>query len=146
MTPPQNTATSNPKGSDKKMSDTHKAALAEGRQQGRAVRAYLEALESNKPKRGRKRTPESIQKRLERIESDISSADPLKRLQMTQEKIDLQAELERMDSGIDMSELERDFVAVAAGYAERKGISYGAFRELGVSAAVLKQAGITRAG
>lgn len=127
------------------MSDTHKAALAEGRKQGRAVRAYLEALESNKPKRGRKRTPDSIQKRLEKIEADLAGSDPLKRLQMTQEKIDLQAELERMDTGIDMAELEGDFIQVAAGYAERKGISYGAFRQLGVSAAILKQAGISRA-
>lgn len=127
------------------MSDTHKAALAEGRKQGRAVRAYLEALESNKPKRGRKRTPESIQKRLERIETEVSGADPLKRLQMTQEKIDLVAELERMDSGVDLGELERDFIEVAAGYADRKGISYSAFRQLGVSASVLKQAGISRA-
>ena len=30
-------------------------------------------------------------------------------------------------------------------YAERRGISYAAFRELGVDAAVLKQAGISRA-
>ena len=141
MTPPQ-TSTS---ASDSKMSDTHKAALAEGRKQGRAVRAYLEALESNKPKRGRKRTPDSIQKRLEKIEADLAGSDPLKRLQMTQEKIDLQAELERMDTGIDMAELEGDFIQVAAGYAERKGISYGAFRQLGVSAAILKQAGISRA-
>ena len=32
------------------MSDEHKAALAEGRAQGRAVRLYLEAIEANKPK------------------------------------------------------------------------------------------------
>ena len=36
------------------MSDAHKEALAEGREQGRAVRRYLEALEANKPRRGRK--------------------------------------------------------------------------------------------
>ena len=48
------------------MSDDHKAALAAGRNEGRAVRRYLEALEAHKPKRGRKRTPESIQKRLAR--------------------------------------------------------------------------------
>ncbi len=46
------------------MSDEHKAALAEGREQGGVVRRYLEALESHRPKRGRKRTPESIAKRL----------------------------------------------------------------------------------
>ena len=42
------------------MSDEHKAALAEGRNQGRAVRNYLEALDQNRPKRGRKRTTESV--------------------------------------------------------------------------------------
>ena len=41
------------------MSAEHKAALAEGREQGRAVREYLEALEAHKPRRGRKRTPDS---------------------------------------------------------------------------------------
>jgi hypothetical protein len=35
---------------------------------------------------------------------------------------------------------------VAAEYGQRKGISYAAWRELGVSPAVLKRAGITRAG
>ena len=42
------------------MSDDHKAAL--GRWATEAGGApYLEALEANKPKRGRKRTPDSIQ-------------------------------------------------------------------------------------
>ena len=50
------------------MSDDHKAALAIGRTKGRVVRRYLDALEANKPKRGRKRTPESIQRRLKAIE------------------------------------------------------------------------------
>ena len=38
------------------MTDEHKAALAQGRSEGRAVRDYLDALRANKPKRGRKRT------------------------------------------------------------------------------------------
>ena len=42
------------------MSNEHKQALAEGREQGRGVRLYLEALEKNRPKRGRKRTSDSI--------------------------------------------------------------------------------------
>ena len=49
------------------MTDEHKAALAAGRSEGRAVRDYLEALRNNKPKRGRKRTPESISKRVDAI-------------------------------------------------------------------------------
>ena len=126
------------------MSDEHKAALAIGRAQGRAVRAYLEALEAHKPKRGRKRTPESIAARLEKIGAEIEAADALKRLQLTQEQIDLTQELETFDEGVDLTGLEADFVEVAKGYAERKGISYAAFRQLGVSAATLKKAGVSR--
>ena len=76
------------------MSDTHKAALAEGRDQGRAVRRYLEALEAHKPRRGRKRTPESMEKRLAAIEERLSQADPLTRLQLVQERMDLQRQVE----------------------------------------------------
>ena len=120
------------------MSDSHKAALAEGRAQGRAVRRYLEALDAHKPKRGRKRTPESMQKRLDRIEADLPSADPLKRLQLVQERIDLTSQLGAAGETVDLTELEAEFVTAAKGYSERKGISYQAWRELGVSAATLK--------
>ena len=126
------------------MTDEHKAALAEGRSQGRAVRAYLEALESHRPKRGRKRTSDSITKRLDAIESELEEADALKRLQLTQERINLEQELESAQDTVDIEGLEREFIRVAKGYAERKGISYAAFRELGVPASALKQAGISR--
>lgn len=128
------------------MTEDHKQALAVGRAEGRMVRAYLEALESSRPKRGRKRTKDSIARRLERLEAELEEADPLKRLQLTQEQLDLSQELEQMDSGIDLARLEADFTDVAKGYAERKGITYAAFRQIGVPAAVLKKAGITRAG
>jgi hypothetical protein len=126
------------------MSDAHKAALAEGRDQGRAVRRYLEALEAHKPKRGRKRTPESIQKRLATIEERMGSADPLSRLQMVQERMDLQRELEAGHQTVDLSGLEQEFVGAARAYGDRKGITYAAWREAGVDPAVLKQAGIGR--
>lgn len=126
------------------MSEEHKAALAEGRTQARAVRAYLEAVASNRPRRGRKRTPESITKRLEAIEGELGSADPLKRLRLAQERIDLRAELSAGEQTVDLEALEKDFVAAAKGYGERKGISYAAWRESGVPAATLQAAGITR--
>lgn len=126
------------------MSDEHKAALAEGRNQGRAVRRYLEALEAHRPKRGRKRTPESMQKRLARIETELESADALKRLQLIQERLDLNAELAAASTKVDLTELEQDFVDAAAAYSARKGISYAAWRELGVEAAVLKRAKLSR--
>jgi hypothetical protein len=126
------------------MSDEHKAALAEGRNQGRAVRSYLEALDAHKPKRGRKRTPESMEKRLNRIDVELVSADPLKRLQLIQERLDLKQELDAAGQPVDLSGLEQGFVDAAAAYSTRKGISYAAWRELGVEPAVLKRAGIGR--
>ena len=126
------------------MSDEHKAALAEGRNQGRSVRRYLEALEAHRPKRGRKRTPESVQKRLDRIDAELAKADPLKRLQLIQERLDLKSELDAAGTKVDLTELEQEFVSAAAAYSARKGISYAAWRELGVEAAVLKRAGVSR--
>lgn len=126
------------------MSAEHKAALAEGREQSRAVRNYLEALETVKPKRGRRRAPDSIKKRLDAIGQSLEEAPPLTRLQLVQERIDLTAELANMDNAIDVVSLEAAFVEAAAGYAERKGISYAAWREVGVPAEVLKRAGLRR--
>lgn len=127
------------------LSVEHKAALAEGRAQGRAIRRYLDAIEANKPKRGRKRTPDSIRRRLQRLDVEIADADRLRRVQLIQERMDLQTELDQFESSVDLSALEKGFVEAAAGYSERKGISYAAWREVGVSAAVLKEAGISRA-
>ncbi len=128
------------------MSAEHKQALAIGREQGRAVRRYLEALEAHRPKRGRKRTPESIQKRLADIESRLETADPLTRLQLVQERMNLQNELAAKSEAVDLSDLEAEFVKAARDYGDRKGISYGAWREAGVDASVLKRAGIRRGG
>lgn len=128
----------------KSMSAEHKQALAIGREQGRAVRRYLEALEAHKPKRGRKRTPDSIQRRLDAIEERLPAADPLSRLQLVQERMDLQAELASKSNTVDIGSLEEEFVNAAREYGDRKGISYAAWREAGVDPAVLKRAGIRR--
>lgn len=130
----------------KEMTDEHKAALAEGRAQGRAVRGYLEALEAHRPKRGRKRTPESMRARLEKIEKELEDADPMTRLQLAQERIDLAEAITAAETTVDMSALEDGFVEAAKSYGERKGITYAAWREVGVPAAILKRAGISRAG
>jgi len=128
------------------MSDSHKAALALGRDEGRSVRRYLEALEAHKPRRGRKRKPESMQKRLAAIEAQLPDADPLNRLQLVQERMDLSRQLEVVDSSVDLRALEDEFVKAAPGYSQRKGITYAAWREAGVDAGVLRRAGIRRAG
>jgi hypothetical protein len=126
------------------MSQAHKEALAVGREEGRAVRRYLEALDAHKPKRGRKRNPESIQKRLDEIDEKLQSSDALSRVHLVQERMDLESELQSKDAQIDLGALEEQFIKAAKNYSQRKGITYAAWREAGVDAAVLRQAGIRR--
>jgi hypothetical protein len=126
------------------MSAEHKAALAKGREEGRVVRRYLEALDEHKPRRGRKRTPESIKKRLVVVEEQLYDADPLSRLHLLQERDDLSVELARNDASDELASAEKAFVKVAKAYGRRKGIDYGTWRAVGVSIPVLERAGITR--
>jgi hypothetical protein len=128
----------------KPMSTGHKAALARGRAESACVRHYLEALETSKPKRGRKRTPASIDKRLAAIETQLANADALTKLHLLQEQKDLTDERLRVAKVKDLSALEKQFIKVADAYAKRKGISYGTWRAAGVSASVLQAAGISR--
>jgi hypothetical protein len=131
----------------KKMSSEHKAALAKGREQAAAVRAYLDALESHRPKRGRKRTPESIRKRLLVIDEQYERAGALTALQLLQERKNLEAELAALTAGdgVDLERLRKAFVKNAKAYGAAKGILYGTWREIGVPADVLRDAGISRA-
>ena len=127
------------------MTDEHKQALADGRNHARSIGLYLEALDANKPKRGRKRTTESVKKRLTAVEAELKSASGLTRLNLLQERRDLEVELAGMAAGgPDLTDLEKEFVKVAKPYAAKKGITYGAWREFGVAPEVLKRAGITR--
>ena len=124
------------------LSKAHKDALATGRKEAAIVKAYLEALEQTKPKRGRPRTVASIRAQLDTVNKKLVDARSLERLQLTQQRIDLERELKALQSTTDIAELENAFIGVARAYAQRKGISAAAWRELGVSAAVLTKAGI----
>ena len=128
----------------RRMSREHKEALAEGRRLGNDVRAYLEALENHRPRRGRRRTAESVKARLDRVTERLESASALDRLQLAQERIDLQRELAAFNQSTDLAEVEERFVQSAKDYSRRKGISYPAWREAGVPAEVLRKAGISR--
>ena len=127
------------------MSADHKAKLAQGRNESRIVSKYLDALAAGKGKRGRKRTPESINIQIARIDKALANASPIQKLELTQKRYDLVAEHTRLTSRVDLTSVEKDFVKVAKSFAIRNGISYNAFRELGVSAEVLKRCGISRA-
>jgi hypothetical protein len=127
----------------KKMTDAHKKALAQGRELGRAVRDYLEYLEWAKPTRGRKR--DTSPERLAELDAQIADGvSPLQRLQLIQLRKDIEAAAETADDPAEGDRLRKAFVKAARPYSKSKGISYGAWREAGVPADVLRDAGITR--
>ncbi|HUG08350.1 MAG TPA: hypothetical protein VMP13_05580 [Acidimicrobiia bacterium] len=123
------------------MSEEHKEALARGRREARAIKAYLKALESRRP--GRPVSKESLQKRLEKISQKLESVDnPLETVDLIQSKLDIEKALSEVENAQDMNLLEAGFVENAASYSERKGVTYTAWREFGVPAKVLREAGI----
>lgn len=130
--------------SDRKREVTpeHKAAMIQGRTETRLVRQYLEALEGVRQSGGRRRSKETLAKKLAAVEQELESADAVGRLHLVQERIDLQRAIEAAEQNVDIGELEEAFVSIAASYSERKGISYQAWREVGVTPAVLRQAGV----
>jgi hypothetical protein len=126
------------------MTDDHKAKLAQGRNESRVVSRYLEAINAGKGKRGRKRTPDSVSMQISKIDRELPDASAIVKLELTQRRLDLVIELERLSVRVDLRVVEKDFVKIAKSYADRTGISYSAFRTLGVPADVLKKAGISR--
>lgn len=106
------------------------------------VGAYLTAVRAPK-QRGRQRTLESAEAELADVTTQLD-ADPsaTTALLLTQRRIDLEREVEERRARANPGALEAEFVKVAARYGESRGISYAAWREVGVPAAVLRQAGI----
>ncbi len=126
------------------MSASHKNALANGRTEGRIIREYLEIVEAIKPKRGRRRTPESITKRLAVIATELKTADPVTKVRLIQERLNLRTELAGMKTKTEVGTAEARFIKVARSFSVRNEITYDAWREFGVTPAVLKRAGIER--
>lgn len=110
------------------------------------VRNYLRALREHRPRRGRPRTPERVEAQLREVETEIESTeqadDPLRLLALVQRRLELTAELERLRTRDSLQNLAEQFVEVVASYSERKGISYDAWRALGVPAEVLRRGGV----
>ncbi|MDP8932441.1 MAG: hypothetical protein M3O70_28815 [Actinomycetota bacterium] len=126
------------------MSPEHKEALARGRQEAKVVRNYLEALHTDR-QRGRPSDRQSLQARIERLQSQINEEpNATRRVELIQQRLDSERRLARLEETTDRESLERDFIEVAKSYSERRGITYSAWREVGVPAAVLREAEITR--
>lgn len=120
----------------------HKQAMSDGRRQSRIVNQYLSLIVDDKPKRGRQRTPETIQARITKIQERLPQSTPVIAVQLTSELSRLQSELATFEKKPDLSALEADFVSVAKEYSERKHITRSAWKIFGVSNEVLEKAGI----
>jgi hypothetical protein len=110
------------------------------------VRRYLVALEKHQPKRGRPRTPKTLEDRIRKIDAEYEQADPLRRLHLEQRRLDLETQLSELVAaqGEAPARLEDAFAEAAADYAAKHGITYAAWRRLGVPARVLRKAGVSR--
>jgi hypothetical protein len=125
------------------MSDEHKEALAKGRIEARAIARYLDSVGSRK--RGRPVTEASVRKQLEAVRAKIKTEEnSLRKVELVQKRLDLEKKLGSLRRSGEKSDLEAAFIRHARGYSGRKGISYDAWREAGVSPAVLSKAGIRR--
>lgn len=128
----------------KEMSADHKAALAKGRAQAKAVRNYLQMLEQD-ARRSSNVSADQLNSRIREVESQIrSEKDPIKRVELIQRRLDLEAQWNSAKTSPDPQQLEDEFVRAVKEYSERKGISYAAWRELGVPAGTLRAAGVPR--
>ena len=108
------------------MSASHKKALANGRTEGHVIRDYLEVVEAIKPRRGRRRTPESIAKRLVAISAEMKLTDPVTKVRLMQERLNLRSELAGMKNKTEVAVTEAKFVKVALSFSERNEITYEA--------------------
>lgn len=128
----------------KGMSDDHKAALAKGRAQSKAVRDYLEMLQKD-GRRSSNLSPDQINAKIHELSTRIEEEpNPATRLELVQKRLDLEEQLKSAGDGPAPDALEKSFVEAASDYSERKGISYSAWREVGVPAATLREAGVPR--
>jgi hypothetical protein len=127
------------------LSASHKKALAEGRTMSATVDRYLSAVNTPK-RRGRKVSKTSLQQRLVDARAKARSATGVEKVLAAQEVRDLQNRIASIDAGggSDLKSLEAAFVKIAKQFGENRGIGYGAWRDAGVPAPVLRKAGIAR--
>jgi hypothetical protein len=130
----------------RQVTDAHKVALAAGRDAGRAVNAYLLALTTHRPKRGRPVSAADLEQRLVRARADVSTSTGVNRLLVVQEVEDLVERLAaaRAPQRNGLPALEKAFIHHAKAYGRSKGISWATWRTAGVSVEVLTAAGIAR--
>ena len=111
----------------------------------RVVAVYMDALgKVAQHRRMKKIDPTVAERRLATLRERIDSADTqIKKLGLIQQRINLERRLKKQSTPVDITKQEDAFVNVVATYSGRRGISYEAWREVGVPSAVLKRAGLS---
>ena len=129
----------------RKLSAAHKRALAEGRTMSATVDRYLSAVNTPK-RRGRKVSKAALVQRLADARAKARGTSGVEKVLAAQEVRDLQLRIAALDaaSASDVKSLEAAFVKIAKRFGENRGIGYGAWRDAGVPAVVLKKAGVAR--
>ena len=109
------------------------------------VNRYLEAVTTPK-RRGRKVSKATLEQRLGAARTRFKTGVGVDKLLAAQEIRDLQARLTRLasESDVAVKRLEAAFVKIAKKFSEQRGVGYGAWRDAGVPAPVLKKAGVRR--
>jgi hypothetical protein len=109
------------------------------------VDRYLAAVTTPK-RRGRKVSTAMLEQRLVSARARFKTAAGVEKVLAAQEIRDLQAKIaqQRSATGVDVRSLEASFVRIAKRFSENRGIAYGAWRDAGVPAQVLKRAGVAR--
>jgi len=129
----------------RRLSASHKRALAEGRTMSATVDRYLSAVNTPK-RRGRKVSKTALQSRLSDARVRAKSATGVDKVLAAQEVRNLQVRIAEIDTSSrnDIKSLEAAFVKIAKRFGENRGIGYGAWRDAGVPAVVLKKARVAR--
>lgn len=108
------------------------------------VDRYLTAI-STPRKRGRKVSRSTLERRLAAAQERTKSSVGVARLLAAQDVRALRARLtDGSGNDGDIKSLQAEFIKVAKKFGENRGISYGAWRDAGVPADVLKRAGVAR--
>ena len=105
------------------------------------VKDYLNSLHHRSP------LPEIREPEAQLVKTEAAletETDPLKRLALVQRRMDIAKYIDaRFDETV-LNDLRAQFIWVAKSYSNRKGISYTAWRDIGVPASILKEANIER--
>lgn len=101
-----------------------------------AIREYLEQVQRH----GGRRRRDNYERMLDTVEAklQIGGITAIERLNLIQRKRDLERILNEPEAADKLD----GFLKHAAAFSQRKGIEYATWREMGVQAQVLKQAGV----